>query len=99
MSKQKRLCALLLGIGIMLALFVSSAYIALEADHDCAGGHCEICEHIEECRALLRSFALLVFLMAVGMAVLSGGRGKNESGAELLPVRASLVRWKVRINN
>ena len=53
MSKQKRLLALLLCVGMFLVLFASSAYIAHEAKHDCAGEDCEICETIARMEALL----------------------------------------------
>ena len=91
--------ALLLGIGLVLTLFVSSAFIALEADHDCVGEHCDICGHIEECRALLHSIGLLVFMLLISLVMLPGGHGKHVADGIRLPVRASLVSWKVRLNN
>ena len=99
MNKQKRLLTLALVIGFVLALFVSSAYIAREAYHECTGEECDICEHIGACRALLRSFVLLVFMLAAGLALLLDSQRKHAANGIRLPAQASLVSWKVRLNN
>ena len=84
---------------MLLVLFASSAYIAREADHDCAGDGCEICESVAWMEALLQSFALLgvvlIFLFALP-AFLRVFRAENGFCVCLSPTPVS---WKVRLNN
>ncbi|MBR4539942.1 MAG: hypothetical protein IKO52_14030 [Clostridia bacterium] len=99
MKKQKRLLALLLCVGMLFVLFASSAYIAHEADHYCAGKHCETCENIARMEALLQSFALLgaVLLLLFSLpAFLRAFRAEEGLCAYHAP---TLVSWKVRLNN
>ena len=99
MNKQKRLLALLLCAGMLFVLFASSTYIAHEADHHCAGKHCEICENIAQMEALLQSFALLgaVLLLLFSLpAFLRVLRAEESLCAYHAP---TLVSWKVRLNN
>ncbi|MBR6185069.1 MAG: hypothetical protein IKQ41_02305 [Clostridia bacterium] len=99
MKKQTRLLALLVCAGLLFVLFASSAYIAHEADHHCAGKHCEICENIARMEALLQSFALLgvvlVFMFAL-QAFIRVLRAEEGLCAYHAP---TLVGWKVRLNN
>ena len=99
MKTQKRLLALLLCAGMLIVLFASSAYIAHEADHHCAGEHCEICENIARMEALLQSFALLGlalhFLFSLP-AFLRAFRAEEGLRACHAPTP---VNWKVRLNN
>ena len=63
MNARKRGYALLLCVGLILALFVSSAFLIQEADHDCCGEHCPVCEMIAMTTALMRSFCLIAAVM------------------------------------
>ena len=63
MCDRKRLTALLLCIGLLLALAVSSAFIVLEEGHACCGEACEICESIAKTVALLRGAAPFAFIL------------------------------------
>ena len=59
MLNRKRRTALLLCAGMVLVLFLSSAFIACEAGHECVGEACKICECVAQTKALLQSFTLL----------------------------------------
>ena len=99
MKKQKRLLALVLCVGMLFVLFASSAYIAHEAEHDCTGEDCEICENIVQMEALLQSFALLgvaLILLFFLPAFLRALRAEEGLRAYHAP---TLVSWKVRLNN
>ena len=63
MNARKRGYALLLCVGLILALFVSSAFLIHEADHDCSGEHCPVCQMIAMTTALMRSFCLIAAMM------------------------------------
>ena len=60
MTGRKRFGALLLCIGLILVLSVSVAFIAHEADHDCCGEDCPICQTIAVNISLLRTLGLLI---------------------------------------
>ena len=63
MTGRKRFGALLLCIGLLLVLSVSTAFIAHEADHDCCGEDCPICRTIAVNISLLRTLGLAVLMM------------------------------------
>ena len=98
MKRTSRALALLMGVFLALVLLASSAYLAHEAQHDCVGEGCEICENIARMGALLRSFALLwgVFslLFALPLLLSRSGQRARRAYAALTP-----VSWKVRLNN
>ena len=99
MNKQKRALALILCVGMIFVLFASSACIAHEAEHHCAGEDCEICECITWMEALLHSFALLgaaLLLLFTLPSFLRAFRAEERLRAYAAP---TLVGWKVRLNN
>lgn len=74
MNTRKRGYALLFCIGFALVLLVSSAFLIREADHDCCGEDCPVCEMIAMTSALMRSFCLIaaaLLLRSVTAAVRS----------------------------
>ncbi len=99
MSGRRRLYAWILCLGMLAALFVSSAYILSQSGHDCAGDACETCVHIARVRALLRGCGELGFLFVL-CAVLPGAlrsfrmRCRTPAGFAVTP-----VRLRVRLNN
>ena len=99
MSNRKRILALVLCVGMLFVLFASSAYIAHEADHDCTGEHCEICENIAQMEALLQSFALLGVVLLLLFTLLSFLRTFRVEEALRACLAPTLVGWKVRLNN
>ncbi len=99
MNRQKRIFAFVLCIGMMFVLFASSAYIAHEADHDCTGEDCEICENIAQLEALVKTISLLGVILLVLFtlpAFLRALRAEDRLCAYHAP---TLVSWKVRLNN
>lgn len=99
MQIQKRVFALLLCVAFVLTLFVSSTYVAVNAEHDCIGHGCDICEHIALIRDLLDSMSLLVVLaMLLFGAKLLRQRYFALDGIAM-PVSRTLVGWKVRLND
>lgn len=99
MSKAKRAAALLACIGMILVLFTSSAYIALEAGHDCVGEHCEVCEYIGEAMAILRGFGLMVAAALLVCAVMALRHAIHRTEGIWLHPACTPVSWKVRLNN
>ena len=99
MTLRKRIGTLLLCFGLILILAVSTALIVHEADHDCCGEDCPICEMIASRILLLRTLGWAGLLLL--------------SVFFLLPVRSvffrrarfaryfygTLVSWKIRLND
>ncbi len=99
MRDRKRLFALLLCVGLLTMLAVSSAYIVLEAGHACCGCTCGICDSVAKTEDLLRGmacFALLLLFAAVLLLVLKTLCALKTARQ---PALDTLVCWKVRLNN
>lgn len=99
MRDRRRLLALLLCSGLLLALSVSSAFIVLEEGHTCCGETCEICESIAKTVALLRGVARFAFLLPFAACVLPLLRAICALKAARRPAFGTLVCWKVRLND
>lgn len=57
-SKRMRAAAFLLACAVMLVFFLSIAYVAIEADHDCAGEDCGVCYQIALCEIAINQLSL-----------------------------------------
>ena len=99
MCDRKRLTALLLCIGLLLTLAVSSAFIVLEEGHACCGEACEICESIAKTVALLRGAAPFAFLLLFAACLLPLLRAMCALKAARRPAFGTLVCWKIRLND
>ncbi|MDD6211748.1 MAG: hypothetical protein PUB22_01140 [Clostridiales bacterium] len=55
MSKQKRIFSVFLAVLAAFVLLSSSAFIAVESEHDCNGKVCPICLQINACRNTLEN--------------------------------------------
>ena len=99
MSKARRFGALLLCIGMVLVLLISSAYIVHEADHDCVGEGCHTCETIERLTAVIRGFGMVLLVLLVAILLLALRPICRFPERESLPVGGTLISWKIRLNN
>lgn len=99
MRDRKRFTALLLCMGLLLTLAVSSAFIVLEEEHACSGEACEICESIAKTVAMLRIAARCAFLLLFAACLLPLLRALCALKAARLPAFGTLACWKVRLND
>ena len=99
MTQIRRRRAWLLCLMMVLVLVVSSAYLIHEADHDCEGEACPVCEQIFQTRALLRSFALLWVFWLAFVVTRSTESERVDQSRLLLTVPGTLVSWKVRMDD
>ena len=99
MRNRKRLFALLLCVGLLMVLAVSSAFIVLEARHACCGRACKICDFVAKTEALLRGMACLMVLSLFAARLLPALRALAARGAWRRLALDTLVCWKVRLNN
>ncbi len=99
MKISRKAGALLLLLSFAAVLFLSSAYMIHEADHDCCGHDCPVCAQIARMAALMESFALAgaVYAIRTGLRIIASRRERTEGiGAFAL---CSPVARKVRLNN
>jgi len=96
---RKRAGALLLCIGLVLVLSVSTAFIAHEADHDCTGEDCPVCLVLAINLRLLRAagLALPVLTALFSLPASASARGRRNGCASFRP--GTPVSWKIRLND
>ena len=99
MTNRRRVAALLLCIVFVFALAVSSAFIAHEAGHDCAGNDCPICRMIAVSMDLLRAAGIAVLMLLALFFVLQKKAALREWQRLCLPASGTLVSWKIRLND
>lgn len=59
---------------LLFALLLSSVFVALEAEHDCVGEGCLVCQAVSAIeKTLEKLFLALSFALAVGCLRLAGG--------------------------
>lgn len=89
---MKRTLAMLL----VLAIFCAFFFVALEAEHDCAGEDCLICAVLTGCLRLMNLAAAFVLLLALaGVAFCLLLRADRTARF----CRFSLIEQKVKLSN
>ncbi|MBR1586058.1 MAG: hypothetical protein IJ662_11000 [Clostridia bacterium] len=100
MTNRKRMGALLLCIGLVLVLLVSSVYIVREAQHHhCTGLDCDVCQCIEATGRLLRGFSALALLLVLLRAVRALIARFRRCEGRVCLAKATPVALKIRLNN
>ena len=99
MRNQRRICALILFIGLSLIMSVSLAYIALEAHHDCCGEDCPICETIAVNIQLIRTLGLALLIPAAILFLRRGQAVRCRHDRHIRFFTGTLVSWKVRLDD
>ncbi len=93
-----RLKALFLCVIFVLSLIFSVAFIVKEADHDCTGDRCEICQLIDICLDKLSKYIPLVIVSAMILTLL---RYFADNTVAILSnhILKTPVLLKTRLNN
>ena len=99
MDMRKRSRALLLCIGFVLMLFVSSAFLIREADHDCCGEHCPVCAMIAMTSALMRSLCLIAAMMLLRSAMAAARSAFHAPETGYGRSAGTPVSRKIRMND
>ena len=68
-KNRNRIMAILLSVIVFLAMLCSSFYIAEEANHDCIGENCPICDQIRVCQNSLKTLSLAVSAVMSGIVL------------------------------
>ena len=67
-TTAKKITAVIISVLMAAVVLFSVFYIAAEADHECEGEHCQICECIEICAGILQRFGFGAVHSAVAAA-------------------------------
>ena len=98
MNRRRKQAALWVCLGYIAFLLMASAFIALEAGHDCAGKDCAVCLQVARMHALLSHGTLLGMAIAGSFVLLLCGAVRSVRTAG--PVLSqSPVSLHVRVNN
>ena len=99
MNARKRGNALLLCIGLVLVLLVSSAFLIQEADHDCCGEDCPICRTIAMTTALMQALCLIAAAQLMWSVLAISRSAFHIPGFVCLHAEGTPVSRKTRIND
>ena len=101
MSRRRHVIAMALCVAMMLAMFVSSAYIAHEAAHHhvCSGEKCPICRLIAQIEQVCRGFGLILLALLLICFALAVRRDGYAIPSGNLSASGTLVSRKIRLNN
>ena len=97
-SRLIRSFAAITAIAMLLVILLAGIFIALEADHECEGEDCPICECLEQCQATLHQLGSVT---VTSKAVLFPVLLLIVSGIHFARVirRETPVSIKVQLNN
>jgi len=99
MAERKRIGALLLCIGLVLVLSVSTVFIFHEADHECAGEDCPICRNIAVNIRLLRTIGLAALMLTAVFSLQAAHAACGRQDRYACDCPETLVSWKIRLND
>ena len=98
MNRRRKQAALWVCLGYIAFLLMASAFIALEAGHDCAGKDCAVCLQVARMHALLSHGTLLGMAIAGSFVLLLSVAVRSVRTAGPV-ISQSPVSLKVRMNN
>ena len=101
MKQRRNMIAVALCIAVVLAMFVSSAYIAHEMSnpHRCTGEDCPICQFIAQLEQTRRGFGLVLLALLLLACFLTARRFPTHLEVDRLPVFSTLVIRKIQLND
>lgn len=71
MKSTMKKFVLLMAVLVCVAMLSSVLFMGFSAGHDCTHEDCAICYHISVCMNMLKSFALVILILAIVMAARS----------------------------
>lgn len=98
MKKHTRFLAAILTALLAFLMVSSIAYITAEADHDCIGEHCPICQQIEACENTLKQLSFGVIVAAL-VAALTYTLCSTVAHVTVERPDCTLVSLKVKLSN
>lgn len=99
MGHKKRIGAVLLCVIFALVVLVSSAFLIHEAGHECTGEDCPVCHIIAASGQLLRLMGVVFFALVSLLGLPDAGHAWHQSAGISASSPATLVNWKIQLNN
>ena len=92
-----KIAAAITALSLSLVIILAGIFFVLEADHECEGENCPVCECIENCRATLKQIGTAV---AVNIAISFSAVLFTDLNIRFLRVicKETPVSIKVRLN-
>lgn len=79
MKKRNRIIALLLAVIVLFIMASSLVIVAAEADHECCGEDCPICEIIAICENNIKGLSLILVFVSLMVALALPGAFIRET--------------------
>lgn len=98
MTRKNKLLAWLLVIAVFFAMMLSVTVITHNADHECVGMECQVCQQTESARQLLETLISGAMAMAFAFGLTCAGCRVIRCFAGRLP-QGTLVALKVELLN
>ncbi|MBQ6552504.1 MAG: hypothetical protein IJL83_02685 [Clostridia bacterium] len=93
MTKKNRVIATVLAVVFALAVALSLVFIAAEADHDCSGEDCPVCELLALCRGVLRGVLAAAFVCLAAAALRTAALSRSARSA----LRAAITPASLKV--
>lgn len=97
-AKSMRTLAGIVSVLLLIALLFSAFYVVAEADHDCSGEDCPICDCIQQCERILDQFCNGIFL-SVSITIPLFSTALLVFSFLRIIMQDTLVARKVRLND
>ena len=99
MVRKGRVAVCLFAALLAVAMLFSVFFIALEAEHDCVGEDCPICQFIARIEQVRRALgSVLPALLGAWLVVITCRETRERTPADA-PVFSTLVGRKIRLND
>ena len=98
MKSTMRKYVLMMAVLVFIAMLSSVLFMASATGHDCTHEDCAICYQLSVCMHMLKSFALVIVLLAIVMAARSALHCAVFEGLPRF-VQPTLVSNKVKLSN
>ncbi len=99
MRERKRRIALFLCLGMIMVLLSSFAYIIHEADHDCTGENCPVCQMIAVNLSVLHLPIFTILALTAIRVLLNLFHLHKIAAQSAFSFPDTLVSWKMRLND
>lgn len=99
MMNRKQIGILMLSIGLVLMLIASSALIIHEADHECTGENCPVCQAVAVSINVLRALGMALLFLLTFIALQQSNHIRSFCQQHDRLFSHTLVSWKIRLND
>ncbi|WP_026669047.1 hypothetical protein [Butyrivibrio sp. AE3006] len=96
-SREKGISLIICAV-LLLAVLLSSFFVAAELGHDCSGDECPICQMIAQSENFVNQIGTGLIILAAALLVVFSISEFHADSFRIFAV-PTLVRQKVRLNN